>query len=61
MRGVDKRARPLSPDIVVLRHPSRALVLECSANAEYVGRGYLQASAYANEVHNQLAREVEAL
>jgi hypothetical protein len=63
MRGVDKRARPLSPDILVLRHPSRALVLECkhSANPEYVCRGYMQASAYANEVHKQLATEVEAL
>ncbi len=63
MQGVDRRVRPLSPDILLLRRPDRAVVLECkhSAKAEYVCQGYAQASAYANEVGSLLATEVEAL
>jgi hypothetical protein len=63
MRGVEKRARPLSPDIVLLRPGSRGLILECkhSADPEYVCKGYAQVSAYANEIRSLLSEKVEAL
>ena len=51
----------IRPDMLFIRHPYRALVLECKWSAEpsYVGRdGYHQASSYALDTLNGLASEV---
>jgi hypothetical protein len=55
------RARPLSPDILLLRLDHAALILECkySANPDYVGgRGITQVLAYAVENVTALAPHV---
>ena len=54
----------IRPDMLLIRHPSRALVLECKWSAEpsYVGRdGFHQASSYALDTLNGLASEVWSL
>lgn len=52
------KARPLSPDILLVQPDGAALILECkySANADYVGgRGVTQVMAYAVESLTALA------
>ena len=52
---------PLRPDIMLINHPHRALVIECkwSPDPSYVGRdGFHQASSYALDTLNGLAEEV---
>ena len=52
---------PIRPDMLLIRHPHRALIIECKWSAEpsYVGRdGYHQASSYALDTLNGLATEV---
>jgi hypothetical protein len=58
---VQGQARPLSPDLLLLRVDEAALIVECkySATADYVGgRGISQVMAYAVEILTALAPHV---
>ena len=60
--GILKRG--LGADLLLIRPPKDALILECkySANEDIVGRdGYLQATAYATEIRTRLAEKVIAI
>lgn len=61
-KGAKTKGTRLSPDIILTRSPEQALIFECkfydSNIARMVRDGYLQVSAYVNEVKTCLAANV---